>query len=124
MSSEDLLNDLINELPIEDRPLYSRNGMRMLVIGAVAISIIWTIINTVFSHYYLRAEYYRDFSETFMIMAIANLVVLPLISLILALPVSLLPIKQRIYKRKLLPVWLWITIVLSSSMFILMLLTH
>ena len=97
--------------------------MKWLAIGAIAISIFWTICNTIYSHYYIGAENARYLSETLMLMAIANLVVIPMASFVLSLLISLLPIKGRSYKRKLIPVWLWTTIVLSNILFIAVLIT-
>lgn len=118
MPAVDLLNDLNEKEPLKNMPLYPHNGMRWLATGATAISIFWTICNTIYSHYYLGAENARYLSETLMLMAIANLVVIPIVAFILSSLISLLPIKGRSYKRKLHPVWLWTTIVLSNILFI------
>jgi hypothetical protein len=123
MSTADLLNDLNEEPPLKDRPLYSRNSMKWLVVSAIVVSIFWVICNSLYSHYYLGAGNARYFSETLMVMMIANLVVIPVLSFILALLISLLPIRGRNYKRKLVPVWLWTTIVLSNGLFIAVLIT-
>lgn len=124
MSTADLLNDLNEEPPVKDRPLYSKNGMKWLATGAIMISFFWVIVNTIYSHYYLGAENARYLNETFMIMAIANLVVIPAASFIPALLICLFPIKERSYKRKLLPVWLWCVIILSCVFFIAAVITN
>jgi hypothetical protein len=72
MSTMDLLNDLHEELPLKDRPLYLPHSMKWLVISAIVVSLFWVICNTLYSHYYLGASRARHFTGTLMVMAIAK----------------------------------------------------
>lgn len=122
MQREDLLLDLNEDLPIEERSLFSSETMKALKVTAIAVSVLATIGHIIFSHYYLHAA--RTLTDTIFVMVTTDLMAIPAISFILSLLVSLLPMKKRRFSKKLLPVWCWSTITLTVLFSIIVLLTQ